>query len=187
MPGLPAVASSSAAAAVSPAVSSQWQACSRASLRAASGPEQLGGQHEQLDGRQLPSVGESGVGAADALGGELRARAEVGPQLVAERAVGVVDGRRRGGVQRGEPPGERSSSTAARISGWVTSTTRRPPRTCMLHQPVLDGLRQRCGEVDRRRHAGEPVELEGAGTATAATSCSVSGAHADTRASTIDA
>ena len=68
------------------------------------GPEQLGGQHEQLDGRQLPSVGESGAGAPDALGGEVRIRSEVGTQLMAERSVGVVDGCRRSGVERCETP-----------------------------------------------------------------------------------
>ena len=188
MPGVPAVASSSAAAAVSPAVSSQWQACSRASLRAAPGPEQLGGQHEQLDGRQLPSVGESGVGAPDALGGEFRTRSEVGTQLVAERSVGVVDGCRRSGVERRETA-RREIVQHRRTDERMGDVDDAPPAAHLhVDEPVLDGLRQRCGEVDRRRHAGEPVELEGAGHGDGTRRAARSPARTPTtRPSTIDA
>ena len=125
-------------------------------------PEQLGGQHEQLDGRQLPSVGESGTSAADALGGEVRMRSEMGAQLVAERSVRVVDGCGRSGMQRREATRReiiQHRSTDERM-GDVDHAA--PAAHLHAHQAVLDGLRQRCGEIDRCRHAGEPVELEGA-------------------------
>ena len=88
---------------MSPAVNSQWLACSRASLRAGAGAEQLGSRHEQLDGRQLPAVGQAGVRPSDALRGQLRAAAEVGPQLVEERAIRIVDRACGGGMECAEP------------------------------------------------------------------------------------
>ena len=83
--------------------------------------------------------------------------------------------------------GDRSSSTAARTSGWATSTTRRPPRMCISTSPWSMASDSGPARSSRPVIRSRPSSSSAPATATDATSRSASGEQLARRPSTSEA
>ena len=161
MPRSPTVASNSAAAFVSPAVSSQWLACSTASRARRSGPEQIGRRAPAARRPTAPSRRRGGRGRGGSPRRPVRAAGRGAP---AARGGTHGPGRRsqlpRSGVQRAQP--RRGQVVEHRRPHQRMGDVDHAPAAAGVHldEPVVDGLRQRPGQVADPGHPLQAVELE---------------------------